>query len=161
MEDHDQINKAAEMMREIASERTETALFEARTAVAQCHRRLLVETGILQLKQFKQESVDSAQKQALNNALSLVDTYLIGLECALQKIAFLRLMLDPEADTAYIQSQVEYQNVLEEILHVQKLQADKLLQRDPSLRAKVNCPNVYDGILQGFAQFCFLQPHQK
>ncbi len=148
-EDEDRVTTTTRMLQTLASEATHDQLLAARTAVQQNHRMLLLETGQIQLKVAKGEAVDQERKTLLNQALNLVECYLMSLEAALQKVDFLRQLLNPESNPADVQRGVDYQTVLEELLYVQKLHAEKLLRDEPVL-ADIVQPSVFRGVLKPF-----------
>jgi len=147
------VDAAKQLMENLSSDTTRTLLLDNRTLVQTRQRSLLLEAGEVQLRLAKGETVDSDRRSLLNRALTLVECYLMSLECALSKVDFLRLLLDPSSDTAAVQEQVDYQKMLEELLFVQSKHANKLLLQEPFLTTLV-CPNLFDGVLKGFSQMC-------
>ena len=147
------LEKATGLMMKLASDETEHALLDARTKVQQSQRILLLDSGQILLKQAKGEQVDAERRSLMNDALNLVECYLMSLECAVEKCRFLRQLLDPQTDASLVQEAVPYQQMLEELLFVQSKRAEKLLRDQSGVRHLVQ-ENVFASLLRPFLECC-------
>jgi hypothetical protein len=140
-------------METISSDAKRAEIITAREEVRKCQTSLLLEMGEVQLRLAKGEPVEESRRALLNSGLTLIECYLLSLECALLKVEFMRQVLNPSEDDRTIQSQVEYQRLLEELLFVQGKRAERILNSEPSLSTLVT-PVVFQGVLAPFKQMC-------
>ena len=148
--------KAQNLIERLATEETRSSLVKARIEVLDCQRKILLESGEVHLRIAKGEEVDPARKKLLNQCLNLIECYLTSLECALSKVDFLQIVLNPASDTASVQSQIPYQTMLEQLMAVQAINANRLINAEPTLTTLVT-PTLFDknmGILLPFRQMC-------
>lgn len=149
-----EVADAQRLLEALCSEDFKTSVLDARSQVTQCQRSLLLEVGQIQLKVVQEGVIDTERKKFYNRCMDLVECYLIGLECALSKIQYIRELLDLTSDNEAVQSQMPYQKMLAEMMLMQRMRSRKLLADDSGLHDVVN-PAVFDTILEPF-QHVFL-----
>jgi hypothetical protein len=155
----DKVTETLQQLIALSSEDNRDKLLDARTEVLKSQRIQLLQAGEVQLRLAKGEKVDETRRTVLNQALNLIECYLISLECALAKIDFLRQVLNQDTDAEIVQNQIPYQSMLEELLVVQSVHANRLLNKEPSLAAMVT-PQVFHkerGILMPFKNMCVMK----
>jgi len=118
--------------------------------------RLLFESGEFLLHSVETKQVDAARKKHFNQAIDLTEKCLLLVNCAQKKIKFLEKLLDPTASDIDVQARVEYDQVVDGVLHLTWFQVQQIILGDqnPALRCLIpeNLLSVVNEYRQTFTQ---------